>query len=154
MDLNCVATKDNLGKREVQLSCNLCTLCGASEELVQHYFFECMISNFAWNLCFKWFGVLTRQYNQTLQHFDQFYMSGLNIKENKLWKVMRVAMIRRIWNHRNSIVFRNGQRDGEKIFGLTQLKTWTWLRNKIPKINFSYSNWCLCSKSCIQSVVH
>jgi len=77
----------------VQLSCNLCPLCGAFEELVQHLFFECMISNFTWNLCFKWFGVLTTQHNQNLQHFDQFYMLGLNIKGNKLWKVMWVAMI-------------------------------------------------------------
>jgi len=45
-----------------------------------------MISNIALNICFKWFGVLTTQHNQTLQHFDQFYMLGLNIKGNKLWK--------------------------------------------------------------------
>jgi len=74
---------------------------------LQHFFFEYMISNFTWNLCFKWFGVLTTQYNKTLQHFDQFYLHGLNIKENKLWKVIWVAMIRSIWHHRNSIVFRN-----------------------------------------------
>jgi len=30
-----------------------------------------------------------------------------------------------MYGHRNSIVFRNGQRDGEEIFGIIQLKTWT-----------------------------
>jgi len=30
-----VVTKDNLVKREVKLSCNLCTLCGVFEKSVQ-----------------------------------------------------------------------------------------------------------------------
>ena len=38
---------------------------------------------------------------------------------------------------------------GEEIFWIAQLKAWTWLRNKISKANFPYSNWCLCPKSCI-----
>jgi len=34
-------------------------------------------------------------------------------------------MIGSIWDHRNSIVFRNDKRDGEEIFGKAQLKAWT-----------------------------
>jgi len=68
------------------------------------------------------------------------YMPNLNIKGNKLRKMMWVATIRSIWHYRNSIVFRNEQRDGEIIFGIVQLKAWTWLRNKISKANFVRMN--------------
>jgi len=54
-------------------------------------------------------------------------MPDLNVKGNKFQKVIWVTMIRSIWDHRNFIVFRNRQRDGEEIFGIT------WLRNKISK---------------------
>lgn len=102
---------------------------------------------------FKWFGVLTTQHSQTLQHFDQFYMFDLNIKGNKFWKAMWMIRIKSIWEHRNSIKFRNRRRNDEEIFEIARLKAWTWLRNKISKTIISYSNWCLCLKTWIQSIL-
>jgi len=54
--LNCVAQKI-IKIKNMQLSYNL-WVCK-----VQHFFFECMIFNFVWNLCFKWFIALTTQHS-------------------------------------------------------------------------------------------
>jgi len=34
---------------------------------------------------------------------------------------------------------------------LTQLNVWFWMKSKISYVNFSYSNWNLCSIECIKS---
>jgi len=54
MRLNKVSSKDNLGQRGVHLIENLCVLCGNAKESIEDLFFECKISNHAWNLCNKW----------------------------------------------------------------------------------------------------
>jgi len=54
-------------------------------------------------------------------HFKKFHLFELNAKQNKIWKEMWVAMLWRIWNHRNKIIFKNNKVDVEELFCMTQL---------------------------------
>jgi len=65
---------------------------------------------------------------------------------------MWVVIVWSIWIHRNNIIFRSKVKDVEEIFNLAQVKTWTWITNKVPKTSFFYSDWCLCSITCIKFV--
>jgi len=56
---------------------------------------------------------------------------------------MRVVIIWGIWNQRNKSIFRQGKIDCEEIWCITQLSTWTWMKNKKPGVMFSYLEWCL-----------
>jgi len=60
-------------------------LCATNEKLIQHLFFDCVVSYLARNLFFfKLLGLITTQHNKTSQHFDLFYMFTMNIKDNKI----------------------------------------------------------------------
>jgi len=103
-------------------------------------------------MCNRWVEVSTAHHNQLKAHFQQFDVLTLNSKGNKLWKGVWVSIIRNIWDHRNKIVFRQGKVDVEEIFTMAQLNAWTWIKYKIDKVNFSYSDWILCPIQCLHSV--
>jgi len=46
-------------------------------------------------------------------------------------------------DHRNKVVFRGGVVDKVKVFYPAQLKGWLWLKHKMSRSMFSYSDWCL-----------
>jgi len=48
-----------------------------------------------------------------------------------------------VWNHRNKIISRDGKVDTVEIFTVAQLKIWGRINNKYPRLEFSYSDWCL-----------
>jgi len=65
---------------------------------------------------------------------------------------LNYKVIRNIWDHMNKIVFRQGKVDVEEILTLIQLNAWTWMKYKISKVNFSYSNFSLCPIQCLHSI--
>jgi len=52
-----------------------------------------------------------------------------------------VGIVWSIWKHINNIIFRNQVPDIKEVFTLSQVKTWTWITNRIQKANFTYSDW-------------
>ena len=54
-----------------------------------------------------------------------------------------VGFVSEIWNHRNKVVFENGQVDLVEVFIVAQRKTWSWVTVKEKSATFSYSDWCL-----------
>ncbi|ESW05670.1 hypothetical protein PHAVU_011G199700, partial [Phaseolus vulgaris] len=54
-----------------------------------------------------------------------------------------VCIIGEIWNHRNMVVFKNGQVDLFEVFTVVQRKTWSWVTVKERFAYFSYLDWCL-----------
>jgi len=52
---------------------------------------------------------------------------------------MWVTIVSEIWNHRNKVVFKGGL-DVEKIFSLTQLKSWLWIKFKLKRTTLTYSD--------------
>jgi len=51
---------------------------------------------------------------------------------------MWITIVWTIWNHRNKIVFKQDRVDALEIFYMEQLNIWTWLKQRIPKAQFSY----------------
>jgi len=46
--------------------------------------------------------------------------------------------------HRNKVIFRNGVVDSVEIFSLVQIRGWHWLKHKVKRAQFTYSDWILC----------
>jgi len=80
-------------------------------------------------------------------------MLGCNKKANIVWKGMWVAIVRKIWIHRNRIVFKNGIVDCEKIFYLALIKGWSWVKFRTRGILFLMSNWYMHPGSCLKYIV-
>jgi len=140
-----------LRRRGVMLNTILCAFCQTKEESCQHIFIECPFNQRVWTLCFKWIGIMFVQHNKLSKHFENFYLPHLNNKQNLLWKGVWATIVRCIWDHRNSIVFKQGVVDGEEILMMVQLKSWQWLKHKGYTFNCSFADWILNPIICIRS---
>jgi len=61
-------------------------------------------------------------------------------KANGVWKKMWLTLAKEIWNHRNRIVFSNGQVDEIEIFATTQLHAWIWAKFNGSRLQSSFVN--------------
>jgi len=83
-------------------------------------------------------------HNTFLNHFDHFHYLSFNKEGNILWKIMWVSSIWFIWKHINKLVFNQAKVDAEEILTLAQVQSWTWMKDKVKSINFSYFDWIQC----------
>ena len=50
------------------------------------------------------------------------------------------------------MVFKGGVVNVEEIFSLSLLKGWLWLKHKMERTSFSYSDWYFSPVRCLQSL--
>jgi len=129
----------------------LCALCQTKEESCHHIFLECPFAQNVWTLCFKWVGILFVQHNVLLMHFENSCLPQASSKQNLLWKGVWAFIVRCIWEHRNSIVFKQGVVDVEETFLMAQLKSWQWLKHMGHHFNYTLADWVLNPLICIRS---
>jgi len=53
---------------------------------------------------------------------------------------MWVAIVTETRAHRNKVVFRNGVVDSVEIFFLAQIQGWHWLKHRVKRTQFTYSD--------------
>jgi len=85
--------------------------------------------------------------------FKNFFLIGQKNNVNRVWKGMWMTIVTKIWNHRNKIVFKEGVVDVVEVFSLAQLKVWSWVKHKMSRMRFSYSNWYFSPVKCLESTV-
>ena len=129
----------------------LCELCQSKEESCQHIFIECPFAQKVWRSCFKWIGISFVQHNVLMLHFENFFLPQLNSQQNLLWKGVWACVVRSIWEHRNSVVFKQGVVDAEETFSMAQLKAWQWLKHRGHRWSYSLADWILNPLICIRS---
>jgi len=150
--LDRLPTRDNLAKRGMQLMSVRCPMCQEGVETAQHLFTTCKVAQKVWDLCERWVGNVAVRHNAITIHFQSFHLVSQSQRANRTWKGIWVAIVSKIWRHRNNVVFKGGVVDYEEIFCSTQLKGWLWLKYKVTGTSFSYSDWHFSPVSCIQSL--
>ena len=63
-----------------------------------------------------------------------------------------MAIVSKIWNHINKVVFKGGVVDANETFSLAQLKGWLWAKHKMKRTRVSYSDWHYSQVWCLQSM--
>ena len=85
------------------------------EESSQHLFIECVFAQHVWSLCQKWLGIMLVQNNEIKFHFESFLCNQVSGKQILVWKGIWAAVIRGIWDQKNSILFKQGVVDVEEM---------------------------------------
>ena len=122
------------------------------DESCQHLFLECKYAMSVWSMCFRWIGILFVQHNDIKIHFESFHLFQVSNSQNLVWKGVWTAIVRSIWNQRNSVVFKQGVVDAEDMFKKVQLKSWLWMKHKSDSFNYSLVDWILNPMYCIRSL--
>ncbi|XP_068466293.1 uncharacterized protein [Phaseolus vulgaris] len=116
--VNRIPTREALSRRGVQMSSVACVLCEVKEEscitLVQH--------------------------NDLKDHFVSFHIAQANSKQNLVLKGIWAAIVRCIWDQRNSTLFKQEVVDAEEILQMAQLKSWLWMKHKAAFHSHSFAD--------------
>nr|AER13160.1 putative non-LTR retroelement [Phaseolus vulgaris] len=147
--VNRIPTREGLSRRGIQLNSIACVLCQIKEESCQHLFIECLYAKQVWSLCLKWLGILFVQHNDLKDHFVSFHIAQASSKQNLVLKGVWAAIVRCIWDQRNTILFKQGVVDVEEIFQMAQLKSWLWMKHRAYFHTYSFVDWLLNPSSCI-----
>ena len=146
-----IPTRVALSRRDVQLTTELCVLCGTVDESYQHLFIECEQAWKVWTMCFKWIGVDFVQHNDIVAHLESFHLFQASHKQNLVWKGMWAAVVWCLWEHRNAILFNQGVVDVEEVLYKAQLRSWLWLKHKGDRFSYSLTDWMLNPNPCLSS---
>jgi len=146
-----IPTRLALSRRGVQMNSSECVMCGAVDESNQHLFIECKHAWRVWSLCFKWIGIVCAQHNDIKAHFESFNLCQANLKQNLIWKGVWAAIVRCLWDHRNSVMFQQGVVDEEEVLQKAQIKSWLWLKHKGNNFSYSLTDWVLNPIICLTS---
>jgi len=136
-------TRVNLQRRGIIIPSLLCPLCNEVEESITHLFGESMIAFQVWSMISNWVGLNIVYHKDLKQHMLHFTLLQFNVKRNRVWKRVWIAVLWSIWNHRNAEVFKERKVDSEEIFSLAQLQAWTWMKRKIRSFDFYFFDWVL-----------
>jgi len=123
----------------------LCVLCGREEESTSHILVSSKVSIKVWNMCFSWIGISSVNHNDLIHHFEQFSCICFNQEGNKLWKSLWVSVVWCIWKFRNKVTFNHAK----EIFTMAQVQSWVWMKHKVRKVKFFFSDWMLFPLTCI-----
>ena len=81
-----------------------------------------------------------------------FHIAQASSKQNLVLKGVWDAIVRCIWDQRNSILFKQGVVDAEEILQMAQLKSWLWMKYRESSLNYSFADWMLNPTTCIYSI--
>ena len=138
-----LSTITNLFRIGVQLKRYLCLLCKRVDETIQHFFINYTVVKEVWDACERWLGYCLLDMSLFCLIIIIFNY-GCYTKYNQLWKILWVAIMTKTQAHRNKVIFRNGVVDSVEIFSLVQIRGWHWLKHKVKRAQFTYSDWILC----------
>ncbi|XP_060178348.1 uncharacterized protein LOC132608330 [Lycium barbarum] len=95
-----------------------CPICEATEESIQHLFFECPTSSYIWCKILKWQG-----YTRQAMSWHNELQWAVNFAANKgskaeVYRMALAATVYYIWQLRNNKVFQNPSRTGDQVVRL------------------------------------
>lgn len=126
-----------------------CIFCEEMEESLDHLLFNCSFSHQVWTLCYSWLDVCTVLPGQSWAHFLQHGSDFRTVKQQGGAKAVWMAVAWSLWLHRNSILFKNGQRDALRVVEAAQMRSRSWLRARNRDFQASTYDWITNPRLCL-----
>ncbi|XP_057414957.1 uncharacterized protein LOC130709816 [Lotus japonicus] len=147
-------SKCNLAHREIlpQGASMLCHFCQEVNETSEHLLLNCPFSSQVWKFYRRWMGICTFQPRDSREHFAQHGGELTTRNQRQGAQTVWFAVLWSIWKMRNNLIFRNGEKDVERVWDLAQLRAWNWLKSRCPKFKFSVYEWISNPRYCLESL--
>ena len=122
-------TRQNLRRRQVQITDMLCPFCRIQEEGASHLFFHCNKIQPIWWDTMSWLHIKGAFPLSPKQHFLQHLGVQVDGVRTNRWQYWWLALTWSIWKLRNSIVFSNATFNANSLFEDATFLLWSWLRS-------------------------
>jgi len=138
-------TKDNLLRRGViPYDSRLCIAGCNTVETSTHLFLHCPTFGAVWYLLFRWLSFSTVIPLGVVDHFNQFFLDGGNVKaRGAILHAIRFATTWEIWKERNNRLFNGKQSSILNVVDKIKSLAFMWLKEKYPSLPFNYHAWWL-----------
>jgi len=134
-------TRQNLQRRQVQLTDTLCPFCKNAEEDASHLFFHCSKIQPLWWETMSWLHLQGAFPLIPKHHFLQHTGVQVDVVRFKRWHCWWLALTWSIWKLRNSIVFSNATFNANKLLEDATFLIWTWLRGFEKDFTIHFNQW-------------
>ena len=134
-----VLTVDQLKRRGWNLA-NICFLCCAEEETINHILVHCSKARVLWDLVFTLLGVnwvLPLTVRDTLLGW---LASFVDKKRRKAWLTTPLCLFWMIWKERNKIIFNNEDLLIQRMKNSFVCNLWSWAKSCLDVGPFSLIN--------------
>ncbi|GLT34080.1 hypothetical protein SLA2020_086230 [Shorea laevis] len=148
--LDRLPTKRNLQKRGVALQGDglRCVLCNEEVEEINHLFCNCLEAWLVWVRVFNWWG-LDVVWPNTVQGVAELFMYSMGrLVGKEVSATMFLVVGWYLWYWRNTRVFGRGGELKEKLVDMIQVKSFFWVKLKVPDCAFLFSQWQLNPAEC------
>jgi len=134
-------TRQNLRRRQVQLTDLQCHFCRNSKEGASHLFFHCCKIQPIWWDTLSWLQIKGVFPFSLKQHFLQHFGVQLDGLRTNRWQYWWLALTWSIWKLRNNIVFSNATFNANSLFEDTMFLLWSWLRSFEKDFTVHFNQW-------------
>ncbi|KAL5142204.1 putative ribonuclease H protein [Glycine soja] len=139
--LDRLPTKNNLQRRQVQLTETSCPFCRNSEEDSAHLFLHCDRIQPIWWKTISWLNLKGAVPFTPKQHFLQHIDVQADGVRMQRWQCWWLALTWSTWKLRNNIVFSNATFNANKLFEDAIFTLWTWLRHFEKDFTIHFNQW-------------
>lgn len=154
--LDRIPTKPNLLIRGVGgIGDNLvCPFCLSAQETTTHLFLFCRFYHCIWMHIYSWLGLKVVMSSDLRCHFSKHDGLAYNSQFRKHWRLLWFSTIWTLWLHQNDIVFNSGKLEFDKVIEMIKINSRSWCSAKASGNPFTFVDWCLNPKCCLESFYH
>nr|XP_043619869.1 uncharacterized protein LOC122591684 [Erigeron canadensis] len=150
-NINRLPTKDNIVRRNIILSSDLCVFCGESTETVEHVLHSCPFTQAVWEQICLWnqissffaFGVCD------LWKIHQFHPHPRTKNRKKALYAVILVTVWSVWKARNDVVFNRLQPRTSTVLEEIKALSLLWIRHRSRLYNLDCVRWRDNGVSCI-----
>ena len=134
-------TRQNLRRRQVQITDLQCPFCKNSEEDASYLFFHCCKIQPIWWDTMSWLQIKGVFPFSPKQDFLQHVGVQLDGLRTNRWQYWWLALTWSIWKLRNNIVFSNATFNANSLFEDAMFLLWSWLRSFEKGFTVHFNQW-------------
>ncbi|XP_021986259.1 uncharacterized protein LOC110882582 [Helianthus annuus] len=141
-NLDRLATRDNLRRRNVDITSVMCHFCDEYEETVDHLLTACSVAIRVWETVSAWCNIppiFAFEFKDLMDSHNSIQV-GKKAKKIILW--LAIISCWYIWKGRNELVFNQMRRSPQEIMVEIKLRGFGWVKNRPSCKYISWKDWC------------
>ncbi|KAJ0462665.1 putative reverse transcriptase zinc-binding domain-containing protein [Helianthus annuus] len=141
-NLDRLATRVNLRRRNVDIISVLCPFCNEFEETVEHLFTACSMTTRVWAGISVWCKIPPIFIFDFKDILDIHNYSQVGKKAKKIIQGLVIICCWVIWKGRNELVFKNISRRPQEFVREIKSRGFDWFKNRTSCNSISWGEWC------------
>ncbi|KAM0009544.1 putative reverse transcriptase zinc-binding domain-containing protein [Helianthus debilis subsp. tardiflorus] len=137
-----IPTFEALRKRGINVTSQVCKVCGMRTETTDHILIQCQYADLVWTQVDQWLNVPDDNIMDEVEA-RLLCVNGLGRSkaQQKIIHAVFLATLWYLWKNRNNIVFHERTTSTNKLVEEIKEETFEWMRQRSKNVRVSWSDW-------------